>query len=154
MAIKSFKIYTAGKMAGLSSEKQHEWRRKVEEMVRKEAEMVGFPQLNIDFIHPPLFYEYGEHYHQSEREVKNWDLNQVRQSDIVIVDLDNVDSSIGTHYELATVDAVNAFGGKHIFVIGVGGEGKELHPWIADTLHRHEPNYDDAARYIVNYLLV
>ena len=154
MATKSFKIYTAGKMAGLSSEKQHEWRRKVENSIRNVTELLNMPQSNISFIHPPLFYEYGENYHQSEREVKNWDLNQVRQSDIVIVNLDNVDSSIGTHYELATVDAVNAFGGKHIFVIGVGGECKELHPWIADTLHRREPNYDDAARYIVNYLLV
>lgn len=151
----SYRIYTAGKMAGLSSYDQMEWRKRIENRVRQAASNAGISQSQIIFIHPPCFYEYGENYHQSEREVKEWDLNQVRTSDIVIVDLDTVESSIGTHYELATVDAVNAFGGKHIFVIGIGGGvDKELHPWIADTMHHHEYNYDDAARYIVNYLMV
>lgn len=150
----SYRIYTAGKMAGLSSYDQMEWRKRIEISVRHAADIVGISQSEIKFIHPPMFYQYGKTYFQSEREVKDWDLNQVRNSDIVIVDLDTVETSTGTHYELGMVDAVNSFGNKHIFVIGIGGENKVLHPWIEDTLHRREADYDDAADYIVNYLLV
>lgn len=150
----SYRIYTAGKMAGLSSYDQMEWRKRIEISVRRAADIVGISQSEIRFIHPPMFCQYGEAYFQSEREVKDWDLNQVRNSDIVIVDLDTVETSTGTHYELGMVDAVNSFGNKHIFVVGIGGENKVLHPWIEDTLHRRETDYDDAADYIVNYLLV
>ena len=150
----SYRIYTAGKMAGLSSYDQMEWRKRIEISVRHAADIVGISQSEIEFIHPPMFYQYGKTNFQSEREVKDWDLNQVRNSDIVIVDLDTVETSTGTHYELGMVDAVNSFGNKHIFVIGIGGENKVLHPWIEDTLHRREVDYDDAADYIVNYLLV
>lgn len=150
----SYKIYTAGKMAGLSLYDQMEWRKRIENSVRCAANNVGISQSKINFVHPPMFYQYGETYFQSEKEVKDWDLNQVRCSDIVIVDLDTIETSIGTHYELGMVDAVNSFGNKHIFVIGIGGEDKILHPWIEDTLHRRESNYEDAADYIVNYLLV
>lgn len=149
----SYKIYTAGKMAGLSPCEQMEWRKKIETSVRHAAEIAGVPQAEIKFIHPPQFYQYGETYYQTEKEVKNWDLNQVRNSDIVIVNLDTVETSIGTHYELGMVDAINSFGNKHIFVIGVGGKDISLHPWIEDTLHRREEKYEDAADYIANYLL-
>lgn len=152
--MKQFKIYTAGKMAGLDPYDQMEWRKHIELSVRHVAEFNGIPCANIRFVHPPMYYQYGKECFQTEKEVKNWDLNQVRTSDIVIVDLDTIETSIGTHYELGIVDAVNTFGDKHIFVIGVGGEGKELHPWIEDTLHRREADYNDAAEYIVNYLLV
>lgn len=150
----AYKIYTAGKMAGLSPYDQMEWRKEIELSVRHAADNYGIPQSEICFIHPPKFYQYGETYFQSEREVKDWDLNQVRNSDIVIVNLDTVETSTGTHYELAMVDAMNSFGNKHIFVIGIGNEGKSIHPWIEETLHRRESDYDDAADYIVNYLLV
>lgn len=150
----SYRIYTAGKMAGLSCGEQMAWRKQIETAIRRAADTAGISKSDIIFIHPPEFYQYGQTYFQSEKEVKDWDLNQVRNSDIVIVNLDTVETSIGTHYELAMVDAVNAFGNKHIFVIGIGRKGKELHPWIEESLHRRESDYDDAADYIVNYLLV
>lgn len=152
--MKQFKIYTAGKMSGLDYYDQMEWRQNIERAVRRVAEDRGVSYSDIFFVHPPRYYQYGENLHQSEKEVKDWELNQIRTCDIVIVDLDTIDTSIGTHYELATADAMNSFGDKHVFVIGVGGASKELHPWIEDTLHRRETDYYDAAEYIVNYLLV
>lgn len=150
----NFRIYTAGKMAGLELNEQMAWRTEAELWVRDKAVFAGIPQDKIKFIHPPTFYRYETNYHQSEKEVKDWELNQIRNCDAVIVNLDDVKSSVGTHYELATVDAVNAFGDKHIFVIGVGGANEDLHPWIEETLHRRESNFQDAADYIVNYLLI
>lgn len=152
--MKQFKIYTAGKMAGLDAYDQMEWRTRIARSIMNAMNEVGLPHSSVKFIHPPMYYQYNESFHKSEKEVKDWDLSQVRNSDVVIVNLDDVESSIGTHYELGIVDAVNSFGGKHIFVIGIGGEGKDLHPWIEETLHRREPDYQDAADYIVNYLLV
>ena len=113
----SYRIYTAGKMAGLSKRDQIGWRYKIEQCVRDAADMFGIPQSSLKFIHPPVYYTYGEKHYQSEKEIKDWDINQVCKSDIVIVNLDSVDDSIGTHYELATVDAVNSFNNKHIFAV-------------------------------------
>lgn len=148
------KIYTAGKMAGLSLDEQMSWRLEFERCLKDMLKYRGIPHNHVRIVHPPVYYTYGRNYHKTEREVKNWDLNQVRASDIVVVKLDDVSSSIGTHYELATVDAINSFGNKHIFVIGVGDSNVELHPWIEDTLHRREESFEDASQYIVDYLLV
>lgn len=149
-----FRIYTAGKMSGLSPKEQSEWRDQIENEIKWLFDYRGIPCSKVKFIHPPEFYSYEFPCHQSELEIKNWELNQVRNSDVVIVNLNEIESSIGTHYELATADAVNSFGNKHIFVIGIGDKEIKLHPWIEATLHRREERYEDAARYIVDYLLV
>ena len=145
--MKHFKIYTAGKMAGLSYEEQMGWRKEIERLIRQKTEA------NITFIHPLAYYRYDKTEHKSEREVKSWDLNQVKDSDIVIVNLSDIADSIGTHYELGVIDAMNSFGYKHIYVIGVGKPNTN-HPWIDLTLLRQEDNFEDAAEYVVNYLLL
>lgn len=152
--MKIFKVYTAGKMSGLSFSEQFDWRREIDRLIKDRCEDLSIPTCSVRFIHPPLYYQYDKCWHQSEKEVKNWELHQVRDSDIVVVNLDGIESSVGTHFELATVDAVNSFGHKHIFVIGVGNPNQELHPWIELCLHRRESNFEDAAEYIANYLLV
>lgn len=146
--MKEIKIYTAGKMAGLTYEEQMNWRYRIQEYIRRRTNR------KITFVHPPMFYTYDSAYHKTELEVKNWDINQVRDSDIVIVNLDGVNSSVGTHFELSMVDAINSFGNKHIYLIGVGESNEVLHPWIECSLHRHEKDFEDAAEYICEYLLV
>lgn len=147
------KIYTAGKMHGLTLDEQMDWRNEVEGAVREAFETFWAPRKYF-FVHPPLFYSYETTEQQSEKEIKDWELAQLRDCDIVVVNLDGLQSSVGTLYELATVDAVNSSGGKHIFVIGIGGDDIQLHPWVADTLHRREKTCEDAAKYIVQYLLM
>lgn len=146
--MKTFRIYTAGKMYGLSFDEQMNWRKQIENKIRVLSDV------SLQFIHPPLFYKYDEKNHQTEREVKEWELNQIRNSDIVIVSLDGVNDSIGTHFELSTADAVNSFGNKFIYIIGIGKSKEPLHPWIEASLFRKEENYADAAEYITNYLLI
>lgn len=142
------KIYTAGKMSGLSYEEQMRWRLEIEDEVRNRTSKP------VTFIHPPKFYTYSRSDFQSEKEVKDWELNQLRNCDIVVANLDDINSSVGTHFELSTVDAINSFGNKHIFIIGVGGSEEPLHPWIELSLFRKEKNFEDAADYIVRYLMV
>lgn len=150
--MKQYKIYTAGKMGGLSFEKQIEWRLSLERAVHN---LMQYKEANVQvcFVHPPLFYRYGENLHKSEREAMQWDINQIRDSAIVVVNLDQIESSVGTCMEMGYIEALNSMSTHHIYVIGIGNS-KNHHPWITEIQFRQEPNIDDAARYIVDYLLL
>lgn len=74
-------------------------------------------------------------------------LNYVKNSDIIIVNLDKADSSVGTIMELAT--AHNC--GKPI--IGYGKfEGH--HPWIQEVIWRTEDSLEDVVYYISRYFAI
>ena len=143
---KTFKIYTAGKMGGLTYSQQTDWRLKIEKLIKERT------SANVVFIHPPLFYRYGENLHKNESEVMEWDLSQIRDSDIVVVDFEDISDSIGTHIELGFIKAINEFGNKHIFVIGIGKPNID-HPWLSLIPLRQEDTIESAADYISTYLL-
>ena len=143
------KIYTCGKMSGISFQEQMEWRLRIEGEVKK---WLDFGQ-GVKFIHPPMFYNYEENYQKSEREILEWEMTQVHDCDILIVNLDGIDSTVGSHMELGAVQGINRFGDKHIFVIGLGKDDN-LHPWIKESCIRIEDDYAKAAEYICEYLLI
>ena len=70
------------------------------------------------------------------------------------MNLDGIESSIGTHYELAAIDAHNHSNNHFIYVIGIGEMKDDLHPWIKDSIFRHEEDIQAAANYIADYLLI
>lgn len=142
------KIYTCGKMSGISFQEQMEWRLRIEGEVKK---WLDFGQ-GVKFVHPPMFYNYEENYQKSEREILEWEMAQLHDCDIVIVNLDGIDSTVGSHMELGAVQGINRFGDKHIFVVGLGKDDG-LHPWIKESCIRIEDDYAKAAEYIVEYLL-
>jgi len=143
----AIKIYTAGKMSGIPFEEQMKWREEFEYKLKQ------YSDCEISFIHPPLYYNYDYINHKTEAEIKEWELNQLRKCDIVIVNLKEIDTSVGTHFELAFVNAMNMFGDKHIFVVGIGEE-ENIHPWIKLSLFRQEPDLNSACQYIIEYLLI
>ena len=134
-------------MCGITYENAMSWRRMIEELIKESTDKP------IRFIHPPLYYNYEQRNHKTEKEVKDWEINAIRHSDIIIVNLDNINESVGSHYELATADAVSAYTGNKIFIIGIGGLTEIIHPWILDSIHRREDDFKSAAEYITNYLL-
>lgn len=144
---KQYKIYTAGKMGGLTLSQQMTWRKKLENEIRERTAQ------NVTFIHPPEFYRYDEIWHKSEQEVMQWDLSQIRDSDIVAVDLSTIGDSAGTLMELGFLAAMNQFGPRHVHVIGIGTPNTD-HPWIPLSMMRMEQDVSSAADYISNYLLV
>jgi len=154
--MREYQIYTAGKMSGISNDEQMKWRYEIDIAIGEIIRNCGLDRIiKVNMVHPPRYYSYGEDYHKSEREVKEWDTTRVMQSDIVIVNTDYVADSTGTHYELAMCDAVNRLTNNHIFVVGIGNTKPEnLHPWIAESIMRYEHDIQDAAEYIVNYLLI
>lgn len=144
--MKTYKIYTAGEMGCLTFEQQTAWRLELEHLVRQKNS-------NVLFIHPPLYYRYDEHCHKSERETMTWCLSQIADSDIVIVNLNNIGNSMGTHIELGFIEAINQMSIKHIHLIGVGTPNVE-HPWINEILLRREDSLEQTAEYIADYLLI
>ena len=132
-------------MGGLSYADQMKWRNSLETILRSKCDK------NIIFVHPPVFYQYGDEI--NEREAKEWEISQLRDSDIVVVDLATINDSIGTHIELGIVEAMNMFGYKHIHIIGVGKPNVN-HPWIQMGIFRQEDTLEDAADFIIDYLLI
>jgi hypothetical protein len=147
--MREFKIYTCGKMSGISFEQQMGWRCAIESLIKKKYDGSD----KVKFIHPPLYYNYEHTMHKSDKEILDWEMMQLHNCDIVIVNLDGIDSTTGSHMELGAVQGINRFGDKYIYVIGIGND-ENLHPWIKGTCNRIENNYSDAVKYIIEYLLV
>ena len=139
-----YKIFTSGKMSGLSHLEQMEWRRKLEQTIRLKTDK------KITFIHPPLFFDYD---FSDQRAAKEWELNQIMESDIVVFDLSNIKDSIGTHIEMGVIHAVNRLPGKHITTIGIGKANTD-HPWIKYGFFYSVDDIEEAADFIVTYLLI
>lgn len=131
-------------MGGLTYSEQMKWRNRIESIIRARTEK------NLIFIHPPNYYQYDDGV--SETEKKMWEMSQIKDSDIVIVDLTTIKDSIGTHIEIGLIEGMNQFGYKHIHLIGVG-KPNVSHPWIQTGMLRQENTLEDAADYIINYLL-
>lgn len=142
------KIYTCGKMSGISFIEQMMWRSRIESEIKSSLDCGQ----SVKFIHPPLYYNYEENNHKTEREILEWEMTQVHDCDILIVNLDGIEDTTGSHMELGAVQGINRFGDKHIFVVGLG-KSDNLHPWIKESCIRIEDDYAKAAEYIVEYLL-
>lgn len=152
--MKQFKIYTCGKMSGLTYEEQIAWRKELQNCVEQKYEEIHGTHANITFINPPNFFNYEDNLHKSEREVRDWEIGQVCDSDILVVNLDGISDSIGSHFELGAVIGANISSGRNIKVIAIGEAQQNLHPWIQLSWLRHEYSIKNAADYIVNYLLI
>lgn len=133
------KIYLAGKLSGIPLQEQKGWR----DYLKKQLEDTG----NFKVLSPCDYYSYEKKEHKSEREIMNWELNYVKNSDIIIVNLDKADSSVGTIMELATAHNL----GKPI--IGYGKlEGH--HPWIQEVIWRTEDSLENVIYYISRYFAI
>lgn len=142
------KIYLAGKMSGLPFEEMNEWRVKLKEILTTYA---NYSDTNIKIINPVDFYNFEKPKHQNELEVEEFDLAHVVSSDIVIVNLDGLDSSIGSIIELHNAKYHNkipviAFGSKENY--------NKLHPWTKNDITRVEKTIYDVAAYIKDFYFV
>lgn len=121
------KIYLAGGMSGLLFEEQAKWRSNV-----KNAVLYG----GYDYEIKPIFFDPTQYYnfeeppkHKSEREAMEFDLYNLRKSDLIIVNF-NAPQSLGTAMELAIAKE------NMIPVVGLNAEGFDLHPWLIECCTR------------------
>lgn len=139
-------IYLAGAMGcyGAFAEYPKKWRNDVKEYFKKYSD-------NFICISPTDYFEIGSNYHKTEREPMNFDLRKVRESDVVLVNLKDLDKSTGTSDEIFYAWM------RGMPVIGFLEEGdeKDVHPWKRDVqIDRIEYGKDSmqkAMEYIKNY---
>lgn len=140
----TLKIYLAGKMSGISFEESDSWRRLSAILIRNRAYIRG---VKTNVVNPNNYYSPGTKDHKTEKEVMQFDLNHVRTSNLIMVNLKGANTSIGTAMELLTAAQLNI----PVIAFGTDKEYAETHPWIKECISRVEPNMVDAIEYINDY---
>ena len=151
---KEIKIYTCGKMKGLTYEEQMSWRNNIQRLIENRFKYSYDGSTKLTFVHPPQYYRYDKDYQKSEREIMEWELNQIRDTDILIINAEGIGESVGSHFEMGVAWSMNHFGNKYISVIGINENEECLHPWIQESFLRVEDSMSDAADFIVEYLII
>ena len=141
--MENIKIYLSGGMSSLSFEEQTKWRSQIINAIKYgDYEYEKKPI----FIDPTRYYNFEEVRYKSEREVMEFDLNALRNSDLVIVNF-NDPSSIGTCAELTI-----AYDMKKP-IIGINKDNKILHPWLIEFTSRMCASLREAVEYVVEFYL-
>lgn len=143
MARNSYKIYLSGAIGCYEksgSDYYKTWRKDVDDMFASSID---------DCFDPTKFYSYNDSSY-TEKEVMRYDLKQLKNSDIVLVNLDSIDMSIGTAQEIFYAYLLD------IPIIGFIEDEKStyIHPWIkeeVDKIFVGENSKDDAVDYIKVY---
>lgn len=141
--METVRIYLSGGMGNISMEEQSKWRKQV-------INAIKFGDYHCEkkavFFNPVDYYNFEEKRHKSEREIVEFDLNAVRNSDLIIVNF-NDPKSLGTCAELAIAYD------RHIPIIGINKDKLELHPWLTEFTMRMCDSLREAVEYTVDYFL-
>lgn len=138
-------IYLAGAMNYYFNTNQHDYPKKWREDAKKYVKKFYD---DITLVSPTDYYEIGKNYHKSESEVMRFDLRMVRESDIVLCDLKNLYSSLGTSDEILCAFINNKP------VIGFLEDEtamKNIHPWKIQQIDRIETG-KDAMKHAIDYI--
>ena len=137
------KIYLSGGMSGLSFEEQTKWRRQFKDAIK-------FGDYNyekkVSFFDPTQYYNFEEKVHKSEREIIEFDLYNLRNSNLIVVNFNNP-NSLGTMAELILAKEYR------IPVIGWNSSNKELHPWLEGCVTRMCSNIREVVSHVVEFYL-
>lgn len=141
--MKYVNIYLSGGMGDISYEEQMKWRLQVINAILYGD--YGYKMTPL-FFNPPEYYNFEEKRHKTEREIFEFELNQVRKSDLIIVNF-NVPYSIGTAMELAIAKE------HHIPVIGLNKDKVDLHPWLIECCTRICDDMHELVDHVTNFYL-
>lgn len=131
-------------MSGLSFEEQTRWRKQVQDAIK----FGGYDyEKKVSFFDPTQYYNFEEKQHKSEKEPFEYDLYNLRNSNIIVVNF-NDPNSIGTAMELMLAYEY------HKPVIALNKDGIELHPWVLQCVSRICDNMKELVEHIVNFYLV
>ena len=109
--------------------------------------MIDYGIYKIEFVNPYNYYNYENHMHKTEKEIMLWELRKVRECDLLVVNLDRINESVGGVFEI--IEAHN----NGIGVIGINENRYEVHPWIMEYVERVEDNFYDLCSYIAKYYM-
>lgn len=141
--MENIKIYLAGGMSGLSYKEQMGWRDQLIYCIKYS----GLDLMkSVNFFSPPDFYNFEEPQHKSEREVFEFDLYNLKKSDLVVVNF-NDPKSLGTAMELAIAKE------NKIPVIGLNEKDAELYPWLRECCTRICDDFNELLNHIIEFYL-
>ena len=133
------RIYLAGSCKNEEDEGAG-WRQKAVQMFKTATEDKEY---KVRIINPLDFFSYDEHKHQSDTQVKNYYLDQILHSRLVLVNLTRTNNSCGTAMECQ-------FAKDHdIPIIGFGDE--DVYPWLKVDCQCIFSSMLQAIDYIVDY---
>ena len=103
---------------------------------------------NVRVINPNDYFNFIEEprRYQTQREIMEFDLNKVRNADLIIVNF-NDKLSLGTMSEIAIAYE------HRIPVIGLDVDKQELHPWQVEMCNRIFDNIDEMLNYVEDFYL-
>ena len=139
--METYRIYLAGSMSGISFEESNMWRE-----VSKEYLESRECNYHVKTINPNDYFNFLVKRHETEEEIRRFDIHKVDISDLIFVNLNG--KSIGTAMELQ-----HAFD-KSIPIVGYKDDKEDLHPWLQCVCDRVFDNQKDALEYINEFYLL
>jgi len=136
--------YLAGKMSGLSVEEMCRWRNEFKLKFKNHCEQEGIHN-PFNIVSPTDFYSFEEKKHKTEKEVMDYDLWLIKNSTLVVVNLD-YPNSIGTAIELYEAN-------KHCNIPVIGFGTIINHPWIEECVTVKFDSMDEVINYIFEFYI-
>ena len=140
--METVKIYLSGGMSGVSFKEQSKWRSNIMDEIRYNRECTKNPT----FFNPVMYYNFEEKLHKSEKEIMEFDLYNLRNSDLVVVNFNNP-ASIGTAMELMLAKE------RNIPVIAFGINNQDVHPWLLECCTRICDDIRETVNHVVEFYL-
>lgn len=137
---KLYKVFIIGNSINLDSENVR-WRNNIIE------KLTEYQDNRINFVFTPDYFD-----KPFTDETRLWELNEMQDSDLVIVDLSNISNNISAHCMLATIQMMNKVRTKHTFVIGIGKIDTNDY-WLNSCIFKQFSDLSEAAEYIADKII-
>ena len=140
-------MYKSYQMFIIGNSKNHKtdnllWCRTIVEKLKE------YSDNKISFTYAPNYF--NEPYTEEDRILE---LNQIQDSDLVIVDLCEMKDNISAHCILSSIQMMNKVRTKHTFVIGIGKLDTD-NVWLTSCIFKQFPTIDDAVDYITDKIII
>lgn len=138
----NYYIYLAGGMSNLPLKEQNDWREDIKEDL-EDYEC----DYRVKCINPVDYYNsFDDSTYDSDLEVMQFDLHKVRNSDLIIMNFNDM-KSLGSMAELAIA------WDRGIPIIGLNESKQQLHSWQYCMCSKIFNDKEDMLEYIANYYL-
>ena len=138
--MKEFVIYLAGASKNVPDE-GFTWRKSAENELYRYADILNY---KIKVINPNDYFTYKEKRHKTNKQIKEFYMDKVRHSNLILVNLNNTNTSPGTAQELQCASD------NLIPIIGFGTEN--IYLWLSEADCQVVFNeMNEAIEYIVNF---
>lgn len=104
---------------------------------------------NVKVINPNSYFNFIDEppTYKSQREIMEFDLNKVRNADLIIANFNDM-------YSLGTMSEIAIAYEKRIPIIGLDVDKQKLHPWQIEMSNRIFNDINEMLEYVKQYYLI